>query len=115
MDGWFGGSLRSGEAKVSNWRITMLQKEQVIDFKVVKGVRFAKLPFSQFEIAGLATYAQISGGASLPLYFPVAQSATPAAIMTRLEWTYIRIRYTCTSKHADFEQVNQRYIDRVIY
>jgi hypothetical protein len=41
---------------------------------VVKGVRFAELPFSQFQIAGLAAHAKILGGASPPMYFPVAQS-----------------------------------------
>ncbi len=56
----------------------MSEKGQVIEFKGFKGVRFAESPFSQFQIAVLGWYAQISRGASLPQYFPLVQSASPA-------------------------------------
>jgi hypothetical protein len=59
----------------------MREKGQVIEGNGVQGVRFAKLPLSQFQIAGLGGYGGISAGSSLPLYFHVAQSASLAESM----------------------------------
>jgi hypothetical protein len=39
-------------------------KWQVIEFREVKGVRFAELPLLQLQIVGLSEYAQISRCAS---------------------------------------------------
>ena len=53
-----GESLTSGETKVTGARIAIREKEHVVGFKGVKGVRFAKLPLSQFHIASVGGYPQ---------------------------------------------------------